>query len=147
MSTTIAGYTITFEEATRGTGPNYQALRGRLTARAGDAIAAVLTPERRSYPVEGQETTEAAIVPRPTGDLYAVIGEQQRTDANGEGWVVRLYFEPLVHWIWGGVLIMVLGGLISLSDRRLRVGAPARRRPAAAPTPAAGAGAAAGAGE
>ena len=146
MTTTIAGYTVTFEGAARGTGANYQAVRGRLTARAGDTVVAVLTPERRSYAVERQETTEAAIVPRPFGDLYAVIGEEQRTDANGDGWVVRLYFEPLVHWIWGGVLIMVFGGVISLSDRRLRIGAPARRRlvPAARPQEA---GAAVGAGE
>ncbi len=145
MTTTIAGYSITFEGASRGTGANYEALRGRLTARAGDTAVAALTPERRFYPVERQETTEAAIVPRPKGDLYAVIGDQQRTTTGDEGWVVRLYFEPLVHWIWAGVLAMAAGGLVSLTDRRLRVGAPARRRIAVATS--AGAGAAAGAGE
>ena len=81
-------------------------------------------PERRDYPVEGQQTTEAAIRPTLAGDLYAVIGEPQ---GNG-GYVTRLYFTPLVGWIWGGVGLMVLGGLISLSDRRHRVGAPAARR-------------------
>ena len=64
-----------------------------------------------------------------SGDLYAVIGEAQDKDA----YVVRLYFKPLVAWIWAGATIMVLGGLMSLSDRRLRIGAPIRRRRAAAP--------------
>ncbi|MFO1154738.1 MAG: heme lyase CcmF/NrfE family subunit [Rhodospirillales bacterium] len=140
MTTTIAGYAITFDSAARGPGPNYEALRGQLTARAGERVVALLTPERRFYAVERQETTEAAIVPRPVGDLYAVIGEEQRTGAGDQGWVVRLYFEPLVQWIWGGVLIMVAGGLISLSDRRLRVGAPARRRLGTDPRGAVGAG-------
>jgi cytochrome c-type biogenesis protein CcmF len=70
------------------------------------------------------ETTEAAIRPSLLGDLYAVVGEG---DAE-RGWAVRLYWKPLVSWIWLGALIMALGGFLSLSDRRLRVGAPARRR-------------------
>ncbi|MFO1128184.1 MAG: heme lyase CcmF/NrfE family subunit [Rhodospirillales bacterium] len=144
-TTTIGRYAVTFEGAAPVAGPNYQALRGRMTARAGGDVVAVLTPERRSYPVERQETTEAAIVPRPLGDLYGVIGEAQHKENGEDGWVIRLYFEPLVHWIWGGILIMVSGGLVSLSDRRLRVGAPAaRRRRLAGPGPQ---GAAAGAGE
>ncbi len=57
-------------------------------------------------------------------DLYTVVGEP---DGAG-GWTVRLYHEPLVPWIWAGAIVMVLGGLTSLSDRRLRVGAPQRRR-------------------
>jgi cytochrome c-type biogenesis protein CcmF len=61
-------------------------------------------------------------------DLYAVIGD---SDGQG-GWTVRIFHEPMVPWIWAGVLIMVLGGLTSLSDRRLRIGAPTRRRKATA---------------
>jgi len=82
-----------------------------------------LYPERRRYVVSDQETTEAAIWTMAAGDLYAVIGDAQ---LNG-GYVVRLYYKPLVVWIWTGAAIMVLGGLMSLSDRRLRIGAPARR--------------------
>ena len=79
------------------------------------------------------ETSEAAIRPRISGDLYAVIGEP-----TGDGaWATRLYFKPLVHWIWGGALLMALGGALSLSDRRHRIGAPAaRRRQTMAPAPA-----------
>jgi cytochrome c-type biogenesis protein CcmF len=83
-----------------------------------------MTPERRSYPVEGQQTTEAAIRSTIGGDLYAVIGEPQ----DGGAFVTRLYFNPLVGWIWGGVGLMLLGGMTSLCDRRHRVGAPAAKR-------------------
>ncbi len=92
----------------------------------------MLTPEKRIYDVQRRETTEAAIHTTGLADLYAVIG---KPDGRG-GWTVRLYHEPLVPWIWAGTLIMVLGGAVSLSDRRLRVGAPAarrRRKPAPAP--------------
>ena len=126
-TTTIAGYHITFEGAGSIGGSNYTALQGRLVAYAGEREVARFLPERRFYPVEGSDTTEAAIVPRPLGDLYVVIGEPQKDN----GYVVRLYFEPLVQWIWVGVLVMAFGGVVSLSDRRLRVGAPARRRAAA----------------
>ena len=61
-------------------------------------------------------------------DLYAVIGDP---DGAG-GWTVRIFHEPMVPWIWAGALIMILGGAVSLSDRRLRVGAPQRRRKAPA---------------
>jgi cytochrome c-type biogenesis protein CcmF len=72
--------------------------------------------------VEGRETTEAAIRTTLLGDVYAVIGERQ-----GDGtYVTRFYFNPLVAWIWAGAATMVAGGLLSLSDRRHRVGVPAR---------------------
>jgi len=121
----IAGYAVTFARAEEVPGPNYDALRGEFAvARPGGEPFATLLAEKRFYQVENQDTTEAAIRSTVWGDLYAVIGEPQ---ADG-GYVTRLYFEPLVPWIWSGVGLMVLGGLISLSDRRHRVGAPARQR-------------------
>ena len=78
--------------------------------------------------MEGRPTTEAAIHSMFLGDLYAVIGD---ADEKG-GFVTRLYFNPLLAWIWAGALIMVAGGVVSLSDRRHRIGAPARRQRAAA---------------
>ena len=71
------------------------------------------------------DTTEAAIHPRLSGDLFAVIGERQ---ADG-GWAARLYFRPFLSWIWVGCILMTLGGVISLTDRRHRVGAPRRAIP------------------
>jgi cytochrome c-type biogenesis protein CcmF len=74
--------------------------------------------------VAGQDTTETAIRTWGIADVYAVLGDG---DGNG-GWTVRLYYNPLAPFIWFGAVVMVFGGLISLSDRRYRVGAPARRR-------------------
>ncbi|MEQ9641946.1 MAG: heme lyase CcmF/NrfE family subunit [Alphaproteobacteria bacterium] len=123
-STEIGGYTFTFDGARQVPGPNYTAVMGRFrVSHDGDPVA-VLTPETRTYPTPPMTTTEAAIRPRPSGDLYAVIGEPA-----GDGkWSTRLYHKPLIHWIWVGCLIMVAGGAISLTDRRHRVGAPRRVR-------------------
>jgi cytochrome c-type biogenesis protein CcmF len=127
-SISLAGYVFRFDGVTQVAGPNYTARRASFDVRRGDRPVAVLRPETRSYPVERQSTTEAAIRTTFAGDLYAVIGEPQGTAG---AHVVRLYFNPLVAWIWAGCAIMVAGGLLSLSDRRHRVGAPARRRAAA----------------
>ena len=70
-------------------------------------------------------TTEAAIDYRFLGDLYVVIGDRQ---ADG-GWVMRTYIKPLANWIWGGCILMALGGVLSLCDRRFRVAAGARKTP------------------
>ena len=130
----VAGYAFRFEGVQEVAGPNYRAQEARFTVTRDGAPVALLTPERRSYPVEGQTTTEAAIHTTWLADLYAVIGEGDAA----HGWTVRLYHNPLVPWIWLGALVMVLGGCVSLTDRRHRVGVPAQRRaPAgAAPLPA-----------
>jgi cytochrome c-type biogenesis protein CcmF len=83
-----------------------------------------MTPENRFYPVQGTETTEAAIRTTFFADLYAVIGDPVEGDPGA--FAVRLYHNPLVPWIWTGALLMVAGGLVSLTDRRHRVGAPSR---------------------
>ena len=120
----LAGYDVTFDGIADRRGENYIATRGLFTVQKDGRPVTTLAAERRRYLVGGQETTEAAIYTTAAGDLYAVIGE---SDASG-GYTVRLYFKPLVLWIWIGSTLMVLGGLVSLSDRRLRVGAPTRRR-------------------
>ena len=122
---TVAGYDYTFQGAGEVPGPNYTATRGSFEVRRDGAMVAVLRPEKRIYAVQRQPTTEAAIHTMIGGDLYAVIGDP--AEAPG-AFVTRLYFNPLVAWMWTGVLVMALGGLLSLSDRRYRVGAPARRR-------------------
>lgn len=109
-------------------GPNYTAQRGRFEIIEDGRVVHELRPAQRRYQQPPMETTEAAIRPSLLGDLYAVVGEGDAT----RGWAVRLYWKPLVSWIWLGALIMALGGFLSLSDRRLRVGAPARRRSEAA---------------
>jgi cytochrome c-type biogenesis protein CcmF len=121
----LGSYVFRLDGTEQVQGPNYTALRAKIDVRPADANgpAMSLYPEQRSYPVPPMQTTEAAIRPRPAGDLYAVVGPHQ-----DGGYPVRLYIKPLASWIWGGALIMAAGGVLSLSDRRLRVGAPARRR-------------------
>jgi cytochrome c-type biogenesis protein CcmF len=122
-SASIAGYSFRLDSVGSADGPNYKATRARFTFSRDGKPVAVLTPEKRFYPVAQTTTTQAAIQMTPAfADLYAVIGEP---DGKG-GWTVRVYHEPFVPLIWGGVLIMALGGVVSLSDRRYRVGAPVR---------------------
>ena len=123
----MRGYDLRFEGVIQANGPNYQAERARFIVTSGGKPVTVLAPERRFYPVQRQQTTEAAIHTTGLADLYVVVG-----DSDGKGaWTVRLYHNPLVPWIWAGCLIMALGGGLSLTDRRLRVGAPKQRLAAA----------------
>ena len=84
-----------------------------------------LNPEKRFYPVARMPTTEAGIDNGIMRDVYVVIGDPQ--DAGG--WAFRSYVKPLANWIWGGAILMAIGGALSLSDRRYRVAAGARRTP------------------
>ncbi len=115
----------TFLGAEPVTGPNYTAVRGTFAVTRNGAPFVTLYPEARNYPVPPMDKTEAAILSSPRADLYAVLGD---SDGHG-GFATRLYYKPMVSWIWLGALGMVLGGLVSLSDRRLRIGVPRRRAP------------------
>jgi cytochrome c-type biogenesis protein CcmF len=86
-----------------------------------------LLPEKRFYPVQRMPTTEAAIDSGLTRDLYVVLGDPQPQG----GYAVRIYVKPFANWIWIGSIVMALGGLLSLTDRRYRVGV-ARRKTAVA---------------
>jgi cytochrome c-type biogenesis protein CcmF len=125
----IAGYRIALDRVERVPGPNYLAERAILTATRDGATVAVLRPEKRAYTTPRQTTTEAAIHTTLMADLYAVLGDPAAAAPGGSatGWTVRLYHNPLVPWIWIGAVIMVIGGLVSLTDRRHRVGVPTRR--------------------
>ncbi|MCB1387572.1 MAG: heme lyase CcmF/NrfE family subunit [Rhodobacteraceae bacterium] len=125
------GYTITLTGVERVQGPNYISTTGHVEVRRGDRLVAVLDPEKRVYPAAGMPTTEAAIDYSLTRDLYVALGDPQ----DGGGWAMRTYVKPFATWLWLGAALMALGGLVSLSDRRFRVAAGARRLPAAA-TPA-----------
>jgi cytochrome c-type biogenesis protein CcmF len=130
----IAGFTFTFRGATPGQGPNYQEQSALLEVTRDGVPVTELRPSKRSYTAPRQATSEAAIHVSWRGDLYAVLGDEL---ADG-GFVVRLYFNPLVRLIWLGALVMALAGALSLSDRRLRIGAPrrARQKAVAAASPA-----------
>jgi cytochrome c-type biogenesis protein CcmF len=97
---------------------------GVLTLSKNGREIAQLRPEKRFYPVAQMPTTEAAIDYDLKRDVYVVIGDQQ----NNGGWTIRTYIKPMTNWIWIGSALMALGGLLSLSDRRFRVGAGAAAR-------------------
>lgn len=137
-SLTVSGYEFRFDDIEAALGPNYTTKRATLTVIKNGKPVATLHPEKRYYPVEDTTTTEAGIHPGLLRDLYAVLGEPQSQvpDASGElpqTWALRIYINPLVTWIWMGALVMALGGVVSLSDRRLRLGAPARSKPKSQP--------------
>ena len=102
---------------------------GLLTLAKNGREIAQLRPEKRIYPVAQMPTTEAAIDYDLARDVYVVIGDPQL----GGGWAVRTYIKPLTNWIWIGCGLMALGGLLSLSDRRFRVAAGARKIPQGVP--------------
>ncbi len=128
----VAGYTLRFDGVARTRGPNYGADTATVTALRDGREIAVLRPEKRIYDVEGTGTTEAAIDRGLTRDLYVALGDRQQDGS----WALRTYVKPFSNWIWLGALIMAAGGGVSLTDRRYRVGAPARRAPRAAAVPA-----------
>jgi cytochrome c-type biogenesis protein CcmF len=114
--TDIAGLTVRFDGVTDQRGPNYTAARGKVVLSRGGQVLATLHPERRVYTVTRMPMTETAIDRSFTRDLYVSLGEPL-----GDGaWSVRVYYKPLVGWIWGGCILMALGGLLAVLDRRYR---------------------------
>ncbi|MYM54069.1 heme lyase CcmF/NrfE family subunit [Thalassovita mangrovi] len=128
----IAGYTLVLDKVERVQGPNYFSTMGTFSLSKDGKAISTLHPEKRTYPVAKMPTTEAAIDNGFLRDIYVVIGDPQ-TDG---GWAVRSYYKPLANWIWGGSILMAIGGMLSLSDRRYRVAAGARKRTAAIGVPA-----------
>jgi cytochrome c-type biogenesis protein CcmF len=108
-------------------GPNYRELIARFTVRRDGEVLETLEPAKRTFPQRSMSTTEAALMTRGASQLYLSLG-----DVGSDGAIaVRLYHKPMVLLIWLGAVVMVLGGALSLSDRRLRVGAPKPARKAA----------------
>ena len=110
-------------------GPNYLTTIADLKVFQGDRQIGVLLPEKRFYPVANFPTTEAAIKNGILRDIYVAIGDTQ----DDGGYAIRVYIKPFANWIWGGAILMALGGVFSLSDRRLRVGAAAPKLAKAVP--------------
>lgn len=129
---TVGAYEFTLDAVNRVEGPNYLSTMGDVSVRKGGELVTTLHPEKRTYPVQAMPTTEASIDYRFLRDVYVVIGDPQD---NG-GWAMRIYIKPLTNWIWLGCLLMSVGGVLSLSDRRYRVAAGARRAAPKAGVPA-----------
>jgi cytochrome c-type biogenesis protein CcmF len=128
----IRRYDLHFDGMTNRQGPNYSELAARFTLRRNGELLGVMEPSKRNFPSRGTSTTESALLTRGFGQLYLSLGD---TNPNGSI-AVRLYHKPLVLLIWLGAVVMVIGGGLSLSDRRLRVGAPKPARSKTALQPA-----------
>jgi len=115
-STTVQGYTFNFQGTRELSGPNYMAMQGLIEVTREGRKVADMRPEKRVYRVQQNPMTEAAIDVGLTRDLYVSLGEPVESGA----WIVRVYVKPFIDWIWGGCLLMALGGLLAISDRRYR---------------------------
>jgi len=124
----VGGYVFRLDGVRPVNGPNYRAAQATVTVLRDGRAVRVLRPERRVYTVQEQTMTEAAIAPGFTRDLYVSLGDP----LEGGAWLVKAQVKPFIDWIWGGCLIMAIGGLFAASDRRYRVTVPARREVAEA---------------
>jgi cytochrome c-type biogenesis protein CcmF len=116
----LSGYDLTFDGMAQRGGPNFRELAAKFTVREGGSVIGLMEPSKRSFASRNTSTTEAALMSRGVSQLYLSLG-----DVKDDGSVaIRVYFKPLVLLIWLGAVVMALGGALSLSDRRLRVGAP-----------------------
>ena len=116
-TTEVSGWVFTFRGVQQVQGPNYTAAQGLVELSRDGKVVAQLRPEKRVYRVQQNPMTEAAIRSRPLGDIYVSLGHA----TEGEAWVVRVYYKPFVTWIWGGCVLMGLGGLLAMTDRRYRL--------------------------
>ena len=115
-TTTVRGYTFVFNGVKELQGPNYVAAQGQMQVTRNGGAPLEMRPEKRIYRVQQNPMTEAAIDAGVTRDLYVSLGEQ----VEGGAWIVRVYVKPFIDWIWGGCLLMALGGLLAVTDRRYR---------------------------
>jgi cytochrome c-type biogenesis protein CcmF len=129
---TVAGYQLKLDDVSQRQGPNFREMIAQFTVSLGGETLRVMTPSKRNFTTRGSSTTEAALLTRGVSQLYISLG-----DTNADGAIaVRIYHKPLVLLIWWGPVLMAFGGLLSLSDRRLRVGAPKPAKAARALQPA-----------
>ncbi len=120
----LAGYSVHYAKVERLQGPNFIADHATLEVSKGGSLVAIMTPERRYFALQDQTTGVTAIRSNVLTDLYFALGDPQ----DDGSWTIRGYYKPLISFIWLGALIMAFGGMVSLSDRRWRVGAAARAR-------------------
>ena len=117
----LGQYRFVFNGVREQQGPNYVALIGDVDLLHKDKLQRKLGPEKRFYMASGMPMTEAAIDTGFLRDVYVSLGEPIERDKLNGAWVVRVYLKPFVDWIWGGCLLMSLGGLLAICDRRYRV--------------------------
>ena len=119
---TLGGHAFRLDGVREVEGPNYAAMRATVVVTRDGAPVARLEPEKRVYHVQRNPMTEAAIDYGATRHVYVSLGD----DVGGGAWTLRIHIKPFIGWIWGGCLMMALGGLLAAADRRYRV--PQRQR-------------------
>ena len=126
----VGGYEFQLKNLEQVQGPNYQAMRADIeVAKQGSAPFAVMHPEKRAFTAAQNVTSETAIDRSIFRDLYVSLGDQLEDG----GWTVRVYHKPLVNWIWGGALLMAIGGFFAITDRRYALAKKQAQQPAAKP--------------
>ena len=113
----VGGYQIQFQGVDVVPGPNYQAMRGTFLLNQNGNAQTIMYPEKRNYFSSTMPMTEAAIDVGLTRDIYVSLGEE----LSDKSWAVRVYYKPFIDWVWGGCLLMALGGILSISDKRYRI--------------------------
>lgn len=113
----VGGYQIQFQGVNVVPGPNYQAMRGTFLLNQNGNAQTIMHPEKRNYFSSTMPMTEAAIDVGLTRDIYVSLGEE----LSDKSWAVRVYYKPFIDWVWGGCLLMALGGILSISDKRYRI--------------------------
>jgi cytochrome c-type biogenesis protein CcmF len=116
-SVSVGGYQIQMQGVSAVPGPNYNAMQGTFLLSRNGKLEATMYPEKRSYFSSTMPMTEAAIDVGITRDIYVSLGEE----LEDKSWAVRVYYKPFVDWIWGGCLLMALGGVLAISDKRYRM--------------------------
>ncbi|MBK7357087.1 heme lyase CcmF/NrfE family subunit [Propionivibrio sp.] len=117
----VGGYTFRFNGVRQEKGPNYVALVGDIDLLKGDKHLRKMHPEKRNYVSGSMPMTEAAIDTGLLRDVYVSLGEPIDKSRPDAAWAVRVYHKPFVDWIWGGCVLMAVGGLFALTDRRYRI--------------------------
>jgi cytochrome c-type biogenesis protein CcmF len=123
----VGGYEFRLNNLAQVQGPNYQAVRADIAVTANGSEVAMMHPEKRAFTASQNVTSETAIDRSILRDLYLSLGDE----VPGGGWTVRVYHKPLVNWIWGGALLMAIGGGFAVTDRRYAIAS----RKAASETP------------
>ena len=125
----VGGYSFMFNGVRERQGPNYRALVGDIDLRQDARVIRKIFPEKRFYVASSMPMTEAAIDSGFLRDVYVSLGEPIDKARPEAAWAVRVYYKPFVDWIWGGCVLMALGGLLAMSDRRYRIKARATTAP------------------
>ena len=120
QSKNIGGYDFRFDGVQRTTGPNWHADQGVISVTRDGSRVATMRPQKRTYAGD-QVQTESAVDAGFTRDLYVALGEPMDANNIQGAWSLRLYYKPFIRWIWGGGVLMMLGGFVCATDRRFRI--------------------------